>query len=94
MFGDYVDGMYPIVLEIKDTTGTTRSAAFRDLHLEIDNQDRLRIKLYKTEMISLFQLICSYIQATPVYGVYNFVDAIFQRLQVFPIKNSLVEGCC
>ena len=47
MLSDYVDSMYPIVLEIKDNTGTARSAAFRDLHLEIDNEDRLRTKFAK-----------------------------------------------
>ena len=34
-FGDYVDLIYPIELEIKDTTETQRSASYLDLHLEI-----------------------------------------------------------
>jgi hypothetical protein len=46
-FGDFVDGIYPIELEIKDTTDTDRSASYLDLHLEIDNEGRLRTKLYK-----------------------------------------------
>ena len=37
-FGDFVD---PIELEIKDTTGTDRSASFLDLHLKIDSEGRL-----------------------------------------------------
>ena len=35
-FGDFVDRIYPIELEIKDTTDTDRSASYIDLQLEID----------------------------------------------------------
>ena len=35
-FGDFVDRIYPIEFEIKDTTDTDRSASYLDLHLEID----------------------------------------------------------
>ena len=45
-FGDFVDRIYPIVLEIKDTTDTAMSASYLHLHLEIDNEGRLRTKLY------------------------------------------------
>ena len=33
-FGDFVDRIYPIQLEIKDTTDTAGSASFLDLHLD------------------------------------------------------------
>jgi hypothetical protein len=45
-FGDFVDRIYPIELEIKDTTDTDRSASYLDLHLEIDSDGLLRTKLY------------------------------------------------
>ena len=45
-FGDFVDRIYPIELEIKDTTDTDRSASYMYLHLEIDNEGRLRTKLF------------------------------------------------
>jgi hypothetical protein len=45
-FGDFVDRIYPIELEIKDTTDTDRSASYLDLHLKIDSEGRLRTKLY------------------------------------------------
>ena len=45
-FGDFVDHIYLIELEIKDTTYTDRSASYLDLHLEIDSEGRLRTKLY------------------------------------------------
>ena len=32
-FGDYVKCIYPIELEIKDTTDTVKSASYLDLHL-------------------------------------------------------------
>jgi hypothetical protein len=43
---NFVDRFYPIEPEIKDTTDTYRSASYLDLHLEIDNEGRLRTKLY------------------------------------------------
>jgi hypothetical protein len=45
-YGDVVDRIYPIELEIKDTTDTDRSPSYIDLHLEIDSEVRLRTKLY------------------------------------------------
>jgi hypothetical protein len=36
-FGDFVDRIYPIELEIKHITDTDRSASYLDLHLEIDS---------------------------------------------------------
>jgi hypothetical protein len=74
-FGDFVDSIYPIELEIKDTTDTDRSASYLDLHLEIDSADRLRTKLYDKRddfnfPIVKFPFICSNIPAAPAYGVY------------------------
>ena len=41
-FGEFVDRLYPIELEINDTTHTERSASYLDLHLKIDSKGRLR----------------------------------------------------
>jgi hypothetical protein len=73
--GDFVYRIYPIELEIKDTTDTDRSASYLDLHLEIDSECWLRTKLYETRddfnfLIVNFPFICSNIPAAPVYGVY------------------------
>jgi hypothetical protein len=46
-FGDFVDRIYPIELEIKDTTDTDRSASYLDIHIEIDSEWRL----YKNETL-------------------------------------------
>ena len=51
-FGDFVDRIYPIELEIKDTTDTDTSASYIDLHLEIDSERNFTTK----EMISIFPL--------------------------------------
>ena len=74
-FGDFVDRIYPIGLEIKDTTDTDTSASYIGLHLEIDSEERLRTKLYDKRNdfnfpIVNFPLICSNIPAVPAYGVY------------------------
>jgi hypothetical protein len=74
-FGDFVDRIYTIELEIKDTTGTIRSASFLELHLKIESKGRLRTKLYDKRddfnfSIVNFPFICSNIPAAPAYGVY------------------------
>ena len=86
-YGDFVDRIYPIELEIKDTTNTNTSASYLDLHLGIDSERRLRTKLYDKRdnfnfPIMNFPFICSNIPAAPVYGVciYLSVDTIFQSL--------------
>ena len=45
-FGDFVDRIYPIELDIKYTTDTDRSASYLDLHLEIDSEGLLGTKIY------------------------------------------------
>jgi hypothetical protein len=74
-FGDFVDRIYPIELEINDTTETDRSASYLDIHLEIDSECQLRTKLYDKRddfnfPIVNFPFICSNIPAAPAYGVY------------------------
>ena len=68
-FGNFVDRIYPIEFEIKDTTDTARSVSYFDLLLEIDSEGRLRTKLYDNRddfsfPIVNFPFICSNI---PVY---------------------------
>ena len=74
-FGGFVDSIYTIELEIKDTTDTDRSASYLDLHLEIDSEGRLKTKLNDKRddfnfPIVNFPFICSNIPAAPAYGVY------------------------
>jgi hypothetical protein len=53
--GDFVDRIYLIELEIKDTTDTDTSASYLDLHVHPNVN---------------FPFICSNIPAAPAYGVY------------------------
>ena len=71
-FGDFVDRIYPIELEIKDTTDADRSASYLDLHLEIDSEGRLRTKFYDKRddfnfPIVNFPFTCSNIPVAPEY---------------------------
>ena len=85
MLGNFVDCIYPIELENKDTTDTDRSSSYLDLHLDIDSEGRLRTRLYGKRddfncPIVNFPFICSNIPAAPAYGVYISDDTIFQSL--------------
>jgi hypothetical protein len=46
-FSDFVDSIFPIELEIKDTTNTDISASYLDQHLKIYSEGRLRTQLYE-----------------------------------------------
>ena len=46
LLNNFVDRIYPIKPEKKDTTDTDMSTSYLDLHLEIDSEGRLRTKLY------------------------------------------------
>ena len=45
-FGDFVNRIYPIELEIKDPTYRDRSASYLDIHIVFDSKGRLKTKLY------------------------------------------------
>ena len=45
-FGDFVDRIYHIELEIKDITDKDRSASYLDIQREIDSEGRLGTKFY------------------------------------------------
>jgi hypothetical protein len=74
-FGDFVDRIYLIELEIKNTKNIYRSASNLDLQLEIDSEGRLRTNIYDKRddlifPIVNFPFICSNIPAATTYGVY------------------------
>ena len=43
---DFIHRIDPKVLEIKDTTDIVKSASYLNLYIEIDNKEKLLIKLY------------------------------------------------
>jgi hypothetical protein len=76
-FGDFVDRIYPIELEIKDTTDTDRSASYLDLHLEIDSEGQLRTKPYdKRDDLNFpilnFPFICSNMPAAITIHIFFY----------------------
>ena len=71
-FGGFVDSIYPIELQIKDTTDKDRHASYLALQLDIDSEWWLSTKRYDKRddfnfTIVNFPFICSQI---PAYGVY------------------------
>jgi len=67
--------IYPNEPKVKDTTDTQKSASYLHRHLEIDNEGRLKTKLYNKRddpsfPTVIFPFISSNIPASPVYGVY------------------------
>ena len=69
-FGDFIDRIYPIELEIKDTTDTDTSASYLDIYLETDSEERLRTPYDKRADFNLLivnlPFISSNIPATPI----------------------------
>jgi len=56
VFGDYLHLIYPNELKVvKDTTDTQKSATYIDLHLEIDNEGRLKQNSTTNAITSTFQ---------------------------------------
>jgi hypothetical protein len=95
---NYVDRFYPIELEINDTTDTDRSASYLVLHLEIDNEWRLRTKLYdQRDAINFpivnFPLIRSIIPAAHAIAVYISQMIGYSRA-CGSYHDFLDRGCC
>ena len=91
----YVDPIYPIELEIKDTTETARLTSYFDIHLETDSEGQVRTKLYyKTDglnfLIVNFPLICINIPSADFYYVY--LSVCDNSELVVSIMISLIEG--
>jgi hypothetical protein len=67
--------IYPLELEVKETTDTASSASFLDLFLEFDDSGQISTKIYDKRDDFNFKIInfpnmCSNIPASPAYGVY------------------------
>ena len=74
-FAQWLPSIYPPELEIKETTETTCTASFLDLHLEFDSSGKLSTKIYDKRddfdfKIINFPYLCSNIPTSPAYGVY------------------------
>ena len=89
--------IYFIGLEIKETTYTDRSASYLDLHLEIDNEGRLRIQLYDKRDDFNFPLwtFHLYVETFKQHLHMEYLSLIWYDIPelVVPIRISLIEGC-
>lgn len=96
-FGDKVERVYPIELEIKDTTNTDTSVSFLDLHLDIDMIVRWKQKRISKEVISSSQLwTFSFYVATykkRMHTKYN-VNSRFLELSWFEIWDDSKYSRC
>ena len=94
-FGDFVDHIYPMELEIKDTIDTDRSVSSLDLHLEIDNEGRLRSNLTTKEMMSIFPLwtFLLYVATFQWHLHMEYISLIWSDIPelVIPIMISVIE---
>ena len=74
-FGDYINIIYPVELEIKDTTDADHHALYLDLLLKYDNLNRLQVQLYDKRDdfnfdIVNFPFLSSNIPRSTAYGVF------------------------
>ena len=72
---NYVDFVYPVEWEIKDTTDSLVSASYLDIMLEIDHDQHLTTNIYDKHdefnfSIVNFPLLCSNIPESRAYGVF------------------------
>ena len=97
--GDFVDRIYLIELEIKDTTDIDRSAWYLDLHLEIDSDGRLRTKLYDNRddfNLPLVKNFHWYVATFQQHLHMEYISLSWYDIPeiVVPIRISLIKGCC
>ena len=74
-FENYLGQMYPVELEIKDTTESNTSASYLDLLLSIGRDGQLHISIYDKRddfnfHITNFPFLSSNIPTSPAYGVF------------------------
>ena len=85
-FENYLGHMYPVELEIKDTTDSNTFASYLDLLLSIGRNGQLHTSIYdKREdfnfYITNFPFLSSNIPASPAYGV--FISQLIRYAQAF-----------
>ena len=74
-FQNYLSQIYPVELEIKETTESSTTASYLDLLLSIGKDGQLHTSLYDKRddfnfHITNFPFLCSNIPSSPAYGVF------------------------
>ena len=76
-FGNFVDHIYPIELEISDITDASWSAPYLNIHFDIYTEGRLRITILKRKVFNFpiwnFPFICSNIPIAPLHEAYRYI---------------------
>ena len=101
-FSDYVYDIYPVELEIKETTDDQYHSSFLDLLLEIDNDSHLRVKIYDKrgdfnfdiDLIFDFDIVnfpfsCGSIPLSPSYGKFTISKLKSPRLSYILTRRRL-----
>ena len=97
-FGDFVDRIYLIELQIKDTTDTARSASYLDINLKIDSDVWVRTKPYDKGNDYNFRIvnlpfICNNISEVPAYRIY--LSQLIRHSKTCGFcQDSMKEGSC
>ena len=96
-FSDYVYDIYPVELEIKETTDDQYHSSFLDLLLEIDKDSRLRVMIYdKRDEFNFdivnFPFLCGNIPQSPSYGVY--ISQLIRYARASTIYDDFLSRSC
>ena len=96
-FSDYVYDIYPVELEIKETTDDQYHSSFLDLLLEIDKDRRLRVKIYDKRDdfnfdIVNFPFLCGNIPQSPSYGVY--ISQLIRYARASTLYDDFLSRSC
>ena len=97
-FYDFVNCIYVIELEIKDTTDTAKTTSYFVLHLDIDSEGPLRAHFYDKRddfNISIVGFLFIYLNMLQHYNntsMWNTYFSVDIPESVFPIMIYLIEG--
>ena len=96
-FSDYVYDIYPVELEIKETTDDQYHSSFLDLLLEIDKDGRLRVKIYDKRDdfnfdIVNFPFLCGNVPQSPSYGVY--ISQLIRYARASTLYDDFLSRSC
>ena len=96
-FSDYVYDIYPVELEIKETTDDQYHSSFLDQLLEIDKDSRLRVKIYDKRDdfnfdIVNFPFLCGNIPQSPSYGVY--ISQLIRYARASTLYDDFLSRSC
>ena len=92
-FENYLGHMYPIELEIKDTTESNTSASYLDLLLSVGRDGQLHTSIYDKRddfnfHITNLPFLSSNIPTSPTYGV--FTSQLIRYAQAFSSNGYFI----